>query len=66
MHGLNVAITILLSATAVLMVAAAAGVRKLSFDRGPVAVGPLVIQPVALVAAALSLFVGAIVTSLIA
>jgi hypothetical protein len=57
---------ILLFATAVVMVAAAAGVRNLSLDRGPVAVGPLVVQPVALVAVALSLFVGAIVTSLIA
>jgi hypothetical protein len=65
-HGLNIAITILLFATSALMVAAAAGVRKLSFDRGPVAVGPVVVQPVVLIAAALSLFVGAIVTSLIA
>jgi BNR repeat-like domain len=65
-HRLNIAITILLFVTAFLMLAAAAGVRKLGFDRGTVAVGPIVVQPVQLVAAAVSLFVAAIVTALIA
>jgi len=65
-HGLNVAITILLFAAAFLMLAFAAGVRRFSFGRGPVAVGAVVVQPVLLVAAAVSLLVAAIVTSLIA
>ena len=64
--GLKVALTILLFVTAFLMVAIAFGVSRLSFDRGAVAFGSLVIQPAQLVAIGVSLFVAAIVTALIA
>ena len=64
--GLKVALTTLLFVTAVLMLAIAFGVRRLSFDRGPVAFGGLVIQPAQLAAVGFSLFVAAIVTALIA
>ena len=64
--GLKVALSILLFVTAFLMVATASGVRRLSFDRGPVAIGSLVVQPAQLAAVGVSLFVAAIVTALIA
>jgi photosystem II stability/assembly factor-like uncharacterized protein len=64
--GLNVAIVIVLSVIAFMLLGLAVGVRQLSFDRGPIAVGPLVVQPAQLVAGAVSLLVAAIVTSLIA
>ncbi|MGZ4407999.1 MAG: WD40/YVTN/BNR-like repeat-containing protein [Gaiellaceae bacterium] len=64
--GLKVALTILLFVMAFLMLATAFGVRRLSFDRGPVAFGSLVIQPAQLAAVGASLFVAAIVTALIA
>lgn len=66
LRGLKVALTICLFATAFLILAIAVGVRRLSLDRGPVAFGSLVVQPVQLVAVGLSLLVAAIVTALIA
>lgn len=66
LHGLTLALTILLFVTAFLTLAIAVGVRRLSVDRGPVAFGSLVVQPVQLVAVGVSLLVAAIVTALIA
>jgi hypothetical protein len=61
--GLKLALTILLYAAAFLMILLAVGVRRLNFERGPVAVRALIIQPVQLVAGAASLIASAIVVS---
>jgi hypothetical protein len=64
--GFKVATTILLFGTGFLMLGIAMGVRRITFQRGPLAFGNVIVQPVQLIAAAVSLFVAAIVTSLIA
>lgn len=64
--GLKLAITIAFFAMALLMLGIAVSVKRISFDRGPVAIGTLIVQPAQLVAGAVSLLVAAIVTSLIA
>jgi hypothetical protein len=55
----------LLAAAAVLL-AAAAAVRRIGLDRGVVAIGSVVVQPIQLVAGAVSLVVAGILATLIA
>jgi hypothetical protein len=65
-QGLKIALVIVFVVIASLLFGLALGVRQVSLDRGPIAFGAFVIQPVQLVAGAVSLLVAAIVTSLIA
>jgi hypothetical protein len=65
-QSLKIALVIVLFAMACGMLGLAAGVRQRVLDRGPIALGPVVVQPVELVAGAVSLVVAAIVTTLIA
>jgi photosystem II stability/assembly factor-like uncharacterized protein len=65
-QSLKIALVIVLFVLACGMLGLAAGVRQRVFDRGPLALGPVVLQPVELVAGAVSLLVAAVVTTLIA
>jgi hypothetical protein len=65
-HGQDGAFVIVLLVMAALMLGLAGAVRKRTFERGPIAVGPIVVHPIQLVAGAISLALAAIATSLIA
>jgi hypothetical protein len=66
LHALKLAIAILFFVLALSMLGVAVRVSRLNFDRGPVAIGSVIVQPIELVAGAISLLAAAIVTSLIA
>jgi hypothetical protein len=65
-QGLKIALVIVFFVIASLLFGLGLGVSRANLDRGPIAVGALVIQPVQLMAGGVSLLVAAIVTSLIA